>query len=183
MIGYSPVAYTPLATAAEVGDSIDVEAIGGALSFLGHPVEIEAYTNKIEVPAHDYALTFRAPFPIDLASVVDPLHFMPVNIWPGYAFDGVNITLPIAELPGLSVDEADTVTGDWRDVFQSILLSLSDYMAWDKDDPIHVWARPSTIGVALLEDWNRPTVNEMRRSIRVKFNIQYAIQKITEEPT
>lgn len=119
----------------------------------------------------------------DLSRLSGELHYAPVNVWPGYTSDGANITIPISELAGLSVDEAGTVTGDWREIFQSTLLSLLAYMDWEKDNPISAFSRPQTLDISMLEDWNRPTVNQMRRDIQVKFNIQYAMQKITEEPT
>jgi len=51
----------------------------------------------------------------------------PVYLWPGYDSDGTSITIPLAQLPGLSVAEADAATGDWREVLQAILVSSLDH--------------------------------------------------------
>jgi hypothetical protein len=47
----------------------------------------------------------------------------PIYLWDGYSSNGTNITIPIAQLPGLSAAEADAVTGDWREILQAILTS------------------------------------------------------------
>lgn len=159
-----------------------VETVAGLVEFAGAFPEVISFDAAIESFPHSYTFTISSPTPTDPAIFSD-LHYAPVNIWPGYTSDGDNIVFPIAELPGLSVNEAGAVTGDWREIFQSVLLSLSDYMDWAKDNPISPYSRPQTLDIFVLEDWNRSTVSQMRRDIRVKFNIQYAVQKITEEPT
>lgn len=115
--------------------------------------------------------------------LIDQRIFPPEELFPGYSSDGTSIIIPIAALPGLSVSEADAVTGSWLDIMQSIMLRADD--ALNEAHPINSMAqnRPQTISSFILEDWNRPTVNQMRRDIRIKFNIKYAAQKITEEPT
>lgn len=52
----------------------------------------------------------------------------PVSICSGYTFDGTSITIPLACLPGLTALEADAVSGDWGDIFQSILLMSDDWI-------------------------------------------------------
>lgn len=51
----------------------------------------------------------------------------PRAIFYGYEFDGTSLSIPIADLIGLSVEEADAVTGDWREVLQAILLTATEY--------------------------------------------------------
>lgn len=48
----------------------------------------------------------------------------PTSIWSGYTSDGTNISIPIAALQGLTVAEADTVTGDWRAICLSFCATL-----------------------------------------------------------
>lgn len=44
----------------------------------------------------------------------------PTELWSGYSSDGTDITIPIAALPGLTVGQAHTTTGDWRAIMQAI---------------------------------------------------------------
>jgi hypothetical protein len=46
----------------------------------------------------------------------------------GYTFDGTSLSIPIADLAGLSAEEADAVTGDWRKILQK-------YVSESDDDP------------------------------------------------
>lgn len=46
----------------------------------------------------------------------------------GYFSDGISINIPISCLPGLSVEEANAVSGDWREIFQAILLMSNDWI-------------------------------------------------------
>jgi hypothetical protein len=62
--------------------------------------------------------------------------FRPTKLWSGYSSDGTNITLPIAQLPGLSVAEADAATGDWRDIIQAVILHSANYSKMYIDTPI-----------------------------------------------
>jgi hypothetical protein len=51
----------------------------------------------------------------------------PRSVFYEYEFDGTSLSIPIADLIGLSVAEADAVTGDWRDIFKALLLSSTEY--------------------------------------------------------
>lgn len=53
----------------------------------------------------------------------------PTSIFPGYASDGTNITIPIADLPALTTVEAHASTGDVREVLRSILLQATTVIA------------------------------------------------------
>ncbi len=39
---------------------------------------------------------------------------LPTDFFPSYSTDGVDLTIPIADLPGLTAAEADALTGDGR---------------------------------------------------------------------
>lgn len=51
----------------------------------------------------------------------------PTALFAGYAFDGTDITIPIANITGLSAAEADASTGDWRNVFLSLCYTVLAY--------------------------------------------------------
>jgi len=51
----------------------------------------------------------------------------PIALWPGYESDGTSITIPIASMIGLTAEEADAVTGDWREILQAVLLRSVEY--------------------------------------------------------
>jgi hypothetical protein len=48
-----------------------------------------------------------------------------------YSSDGTNITFPIANLIGLTAAEADSVTGDLREILQAIFLKSTEYYISD----------------------------------------------------
>jgi len=52
---------------------------------------------------------------------------LPRYLFPGYDFDGTTLSIPIADLLGVTAAEADAVTGDWREVLQAILLRAVEY--------------------------------------------------------
>jgi hypothetical protein len=51
----------------------------------------------------------------------------PRAVFYGYTFDGTSLSIPIADLAGLSVEEADVVTGDWRKILQAVLTYSVEY--------------------------------------------------------
>jgi len=51
----------------------------------------------------------------------------PKDLFLGYEFDGTSITIPIASVIGLTTEEADAVTGDWREILQAVLLRAVEY--------------------------------------------------------
>lgn len=193
-------------------DTGTIEPAPGELSFSNSPVETTSYPDvgtiepaigeivfyptgegypgpfsyvlpgAIEPPPLS-GIEFSTPIQADFSYVRENINYVPTNMWPGYTSDGTNITIPIAEIPGLSVAEANAVTGDWRDVFQALLLNLDEYMDWTREDAVGVYIRPRTVHIAVFENWNLPTVNQMKRSVRIKFNIHYAMQTLAEEPT
>lgn len=61
----------------------------------------------------------------------------PTAIFAGYSSDGTDITIPIADITGLTAAEAHATTGDWRNIFLSLcytVLSYYDSLA-DADKP------------------------------------------------
>ena len=58
----------------------------------------------------------------------------PTVFFPGYASDGINITIPIASLPGLTADEAAADTGDGAEVHRALTNQVAvAYNALDED--------------------------------------------------
>jgi len=53
--------------------------------------------------------------------------FKPLDLFVGYSSDGTSITIPISSVIGLTAEEADAVTGDWREVLQAILLRAVEH--------------------------------------------------------
>jgi hypothetical protein len=51
----------------------------------------------------------------------------PTLLWPSYASNGTNITIPIAALDGLTAAEADATTGDWRSIMLSLISTAHRY--------------------------------------------------------
>jgi hypothetical protein len=53
--------------------------------------------------------------------------FKPLDLFVGYSSDGTSITIPISSVIGLTAEEADAITGDWREVLQAILLRAVEH--------------------------------------------------------
>jgi hypothetical protein len=53
--------------------------------------------------------------------------FKPLDLFVGYSSDGTSITIPISSVIGLTAEEADVITGDWREVLQAILLRAVEH--------------------------------------------------------
>jgi hypothetical protein len=98
----------------------------------------------------DAPLLFRL-----LAGVEIPAYrTSPEQAIPGYSSDGTSITMPIASLVGLTSAEADTVTGDWREILQAILLRAVEYQN------SFVWSdRPFTYRIFGVNQFNRQTLD------------------------
>ena len=61
--------------------------------------------------------------------------FAPKLVFPGYRANWTTVVIPIADLIGLTAEEADAVTGDWREILQAILLRAVEYHnAWTWSD-------------------------------------------------
>ena len=87
--------------------------------------------------------------------------FRPKDLFLGYESDGTSITIPIASVIGLTAAEADTVTGDWREVLQAVLLRIDALRAllaelrrleqWRDDDDRELMACRARVDAALRE--------------------------------
>jgi hypothetical protein len=105
--------------------------------------------------------------------------FSPQRVFPGLSSNGTSIIIPISSLPGISVEEAGTETGDWRKIFQSMLICLDEYLSG-----VDILVRPQTISSFLLENWNaehRELDRGVRRNFSARFNINYVMSKIVDE--
>jgi hypothetical protein len=113
--------------------------------------------------------------------ISDRKTWIPLNVFPGFTSDGVSISIPISSLIGLSTSEADNVSGDWRKIFQSLLLTLEAHLS-----DISILDRPAACSLFMLENWNaKSSLFEYgygtKRIFHVHFNINYTFQKIKDE--
>lgn len=101
--------------------------------------------------------------------------FTPYLLWPGYSSDGTDIVIPIASIPGLTAAQADSTTGDWRDILQALLLSSRTYMlglAWSE--------RPKTYHVFGMDQFQR---TDLLRTVRTSFHTPTPIYcDVADEP-
>jgi hypothetical protein len=104
----------------------------------------------------------------------------PTALWPSYTSDGINITIPIASLPGLTAGEAHTTTGDWREILLSIVSSSYTYYTGliTADRPQAVVARvpsvtPITSGVLAYT---------FKTTYQFEFYNEYATPDVANEP-
>ena len=51
----------------------------------------------------------------------------PTAVWPGYTSNGTRITIPLADIDGLTAAQADADTGDWRAIVVAICEQLWAY--------------------------------------------------------
>jgi hypothetical protein len=150
----------------------------GTISFIGYGEAPSGQTLSQSIPEPITGIVLFYGYASD---VVNYATLLPGSVFPGYSSDGVNISFPIALLPGVSAEEADVVIGDWRKIFQGMCLRLDTYI---RDmSPV---VRPQTISTFLLENWNaKSPLFEYgygnKRIFHVSFNINYAFQKIKDE--
>jgi hypothetical protein len=130
IVGYSPVAELPTAggiTTASLG-TIDIDYTKGSLVLTSGDITEPYYT----------------------------LILSPTIVFPNYSFDGTNITIPISELPGLSVEEADAVSGNWIDIFQAFC--RADHNWSERFNPR---TNPNTVS-----SWNNRNMNAKSSKFR-----------------
>ena len=72
-------------------------------------------------PGIDVTVSFLVPDDSEVSLLAPRAAFY------GYTFDGTSLSIPIADLAGLSAEEADAVTGDWRKILQSVFVYLVEY--------------------------------------------------------
>jgi hypothetical protein len=100
--------------------------------------------------------------------------FDPPLLWPNYTSDGTNITIPIADLEGLTAEEADAATGDWRKILQAFLLSAVTYHR------SFVWSdQPRTYSAFSAEFERVPTL--VRRFL-IAFHTTLSEANVAQEP-
>jgi hypothetical protein len=105
--------------------------------------------------------------------------FCPVFVLPGFTYTNDAIQIPLTALPGLSTEEADVITGDWREIAQALLLALNNYLA-----SIRATVQPQTASVFLLEDYNarhRELGYGMKRKFTVTFTVNFTPSDLTAE--
>lgn len=90
---------------------------------------------------------------------------LPTEIFAGYSADGTSITIPLADLPGLTAAEADAVTGDGRKVAFELVKTIAEmYLA------IPTASRPAGLSATIgtLQGLSATTV---RRSYSLAFDL------------
>lgn len=70
----------------------------------------------------------------------------PTELFAGYSSDGTNITIPIADILGLTAAEAHATTGDWRSIFLSLCATAFTHYndLVEEDRPTAFVASPPT---------------------------------------
>lgn len=105
----------------------------------------------------------------------------PTAMWSGYSSDGTNITIPIAALPGLTSDEANASTGDWRNIVLALVSKAYDYYASlpAADRPAaFVPAPPTTYPVS-----SGDLEGTFRTVYQLTFYCDYATPNVADEPS
>lgn len=107
--------------------------------------------------------------------------FSPNRVLPGYISNSNSIIIPIAVLPGLSVEEANSVSGNWIDIFQAICIANHNWL--DIYPPIDA---PATV-----DSWNNRNMNAKSSKFQYgvgelntfleHFTISYGIIKLVDE--
>lgn len=104
---------------------------------------------------------------------------VPTTLIDGYASDGTNITLPIADLPGLTVAEANAATGDGREIVRAILDNvLASYTALaTKPTKFTITSPPMTLAPG------GGTRGVLRKSYTLTFDLEPQGFEMDSEPT
>lgn len=63
-------------------------------------------------------------------ALIEVFLMLPTEIFPGYTTDGTSITIPLADMPGLTAAEADDLTGDGRKLAFELTRTIAEaYLA------------------------------------------------------
>jgi hypothetical protein len=105
----------------------------------------------------------------------------PSALFPNYSSNGTNITIPLADIEGLTAAEAHTTSGDWRNIFLSIChtaLQHYDSLA-TADKPQAFTADMPTVG--------RVRTGALAGSLRQVYSFEFynelPITDVADEPT
>lgn len=105
----------------------------------------------------------------------------PTALFSGYTSDGTNITIPLADIPGLTAAEAHTSTGDWRNIFLSLchtVLTHYDSLA-TADRPVAFIADMPTVGRVRSGD----LAGALRQVYSFDFYNELPLTDVVDEPT
>lgn len=104
----------------------------------------------------------------------------PTEMWAGYSFDGTSITIPIANLNGLTTVEAHAVSGDWREIMLAFISTAHAHYTGlaDADKPqAFVSATPL---------YQSQTTGDLAPSVKVtykqEFYINLDVTDVADEP-
>lgn len=104
----------------------------------------------------------------------------PTALFAGYSSDGTNITIPIANIIGLTAAEADTTTGDWRSIFLSICHTVLTHY-----DSLAVADKPQAF-VADLPSVGRVRTGALAGSLRMVYSFDFynelPLTDVADEP-
>lgn len=104
----------------------------------------------------------------------------PTELFPGYSSDGTNITIPIADLLGLTAANAHTTTGDWRAIM--LALCATAYATYedlaDADKPAAFKPYPPTQAAITAG----AMAGSFRQTYQIDFYNVFATPNIADEP-
>jgi hypothetical protein len=105
----------------------------------------------------------------------------PTLMWPGYSSNGTTISINIADLPGLSVADANTLTGDWRAIMLAIISKAYTYYTGlpTADKPAAFVSRAPTIQPVTAGD----LINTFKMTYSMDFYNEYCTPDMADEPT
>lgn len=91
--------------------------------------------------------------------------FSPIYLGVGYIFDGTNVNINIANLPGLTTTEAGATTGDWREIMRAIFAA---HYAYQQSKP---WSeRPRTFEANMVEWFSDPWSTKTFQTFKIYTN-------------
>jgi hypothetical protein len=104
----------------------------------------------------------------------------PTQLFPGYSSDGTNITIPIADIEGLTAAEANSTTGDWREIFYglctTVFIHYNGLVAADKPQAFKA-NPPSRYAVE-----SGALSGTFRETFQFQFWNEYAYGDVVDEP-
>lgn len=104
----------------------------------------------------------------------------PTAMWSGFAFDGTDLKIPLADLPGLSAADANATTGDYRAVLLAFIsLAYAYYTALaDADKPKAFLVRVPAVTPVTSGD----LAGTFKTTYELDFYNSYCTPDIADEP-
>ena len=104
----------------------------------------------------------------------------PTALFAGYSSDGTNITIPLANIPGLTAAEADATTVDWRSIFLSMCNTVLTHY-----DALALADRPAAF-LADLPSVGRVSAGALAGNLRMVYQFEFynklPLTDVADEP-